>query len=164
MGWNLFEQRHHFADKGPYSQSYCFSSSYVWMWELDHKEGWAPKNSCFRIVLEKLLECLLDSKEIKPIHPKGSQPWIFIGRTVAETEAPVLWPPDAKNWPWWWGKIEGRRKRGQQRMRWLDGIINSIDMSLSWWWTGKPGMLQSMVARVKELDMTEWLNWTEKYT
>ena len=90
------KQRHHFANKGPYSQSYGFSSNPVQMWELDHKEGWAPKNWCFHIVvLEKTLESPLDSKEIKPVHPKGNQPWIFIGRTDAE--APILCPPDVKS-------------------------------------------------------------------
>ena len=80
------------------SQSYGFSSSHVWMWELDHKEGWGPKNWCFwTVVLEKTLENPLDCKKIKPVHPKGNQSWIFIGRTDAEAEAPVLWPPDAKN-------------------------------------------------------------------
>ena len=92
----LKKQRHHFADKGPYSQSYGFSSSYGWMWELDHKEGWALKNWCFQIVLEKTLESPLDCKEIKPVHPKGNQSWIFIGRTDAEAEVLILWPPDAK--------------------------------------------------------------------
>ena len=81
-----------------YSQSYIFSSSHVRMWELDHKEGWAPKNWCFRtVVLEKTLESPLDSKEIKPVHPKEDQSWIFVGRTDAEAEAPTLWPPDAKS-------------------------------------------------------------------
>ena len=82
---------------GPYSQSYGCSSSHVQMWELGHKEGWASKNWCFwTVVLEKTLESLLDSKEIKPVNPKGNQPWIFIGKI--EAEAPILWPPDAKNW------------------------------------------------------------------
>ena len=85
-------------DKGPYSQSYGFSSSHVWMWELDHKEGWALKNWCFwTVVLKKTLESPLDCKEIQPVHPKGKQFWIFIGRTDAKAEAPILWPPDAKN-------------------------------------------------------------------
>ena len=79
-----------------YSQNYGFPSSHVWMWQLDRKEGWAPKNWCFQIVLEKTLESPLDSKGIKPVNPKGNQPWIFIGRTDAETEA-ILWPPDVKN-------------------------------------------------------------------
>ena len=91
------KQRYHFADKGPYSQSYCFSNSHVEMWELDHKEGWAPKNWCFQIIrLEKTLESPLDSK-IKPVNTKGEQPWIFSGRTDTEVEAPILWPPDVKN-------------------------------------------------------------------
>ena len=92
-------QRHYFANKGPSSQSYGFSSSHVWMWELDNKESWLPKNWCFwTVVLEKALESPLDCKEIQPVHPKGDQSWIFIGRTDTEAEAPILWPPDAKNW------------------------------------------------------------------
>ena len=78
---------------------FCFSSSHIWMWELDHKENWAPKNWCFwTVVLEKTLESSLDSKEIQPVNPKGNQSWIFIGRIDAEAETPILWPPDAKNW------------------------------------------------------------------
>ena len=93
------KQRHQFADKGWYSQSYGFSSSHVWMWELDHKEGWRMKNWCFWIVmLEKTLESPLNCKEIKPVNPKGNQPWIFIGRTDAEAEAPIIWPPDVESW------------------------------------------------------------------
>ena len=91
-------QRHYFANKGLSSQSYGFSSSQVWMWELDDKESWAPKNQHFwTVVLEKILESPLDCKEIQPVHPKGVQFWIFIGRTDAEAEAPILWPPDSKN-------------------------------------------------------------------
>ena len=92
------KQRHHFAIEGPNSQSYGFSSSHVQMWEMDHEEGWALKNWRLRIaVLEKILESPWDSKEIKPVNPKGNQPWIFIGRTDAQAEAPVLRPPDAKS-------------------------------------------------------------------
>ena len=92
------KQRYHFANKGLYSQSYGFSSSHVQMWELDHKEDWAPKNWCFWIVvLEKTLESPLDSKEIKLVNPKENQFWIFIGRTDAEAEAPKFWPPDGKS-------------------------------------------------------------------
>ena len=91
------KQRHYFTNKGPYSQSCGFSRSHVWTWELNHKEGWVPKNWCFwTVVLEKALESPLDCKEIQPVHPKGDQSWIFIGRTDAE--APILWPPDAKSW------------------------------------------------------------------
>ena len=96
---NIKKQRHHFADKGPYSQSHGFFSSHVQMWELDHKEGWAPKNWCFqRVVLEKTSESPLDSKEIKPVNPKRNQCWIFTGRTDAETKAPILWATDVKSW------------------------------------------------------------------
>jgi len=92
-------KRHYFANKGPSSQSYGFSSSYVWMWELDYKESWAPKNWCFwTVVLEKTLESPLDCKEIQPVCSKGNQSWIFIGKTDAEGETPILWPPDVKNW------------------------------------------------------------------
>ena len=92
------KQRHHFVNKGPHSQSYGFSSSHVWMWEFDHKEGWVLKNWCFWIaVLEKTLESPLDSKEIKPVNPKGNKPWITIGRTDAEAEAPIVRSPDVKN-------------------------------------------------------------------
>ena len=92
------KQRHYFTNKGPSSQSYDFSSSHIWMWELSQKESWAPKNWCFwTVVLEKTLENLLYCKEIKPINPKGNQFWIFIGRTDAEAEAPILWLLDVKN-------------------------------------------------------------------
>ena len=92
------KQRHHFADKVPYSQSYGFSSSHVWIWKLDHKESRVAKNWCFWIMmLEKTLESLLDCKEIKLVNPKENQPWIFIGRTDAEVESPILWSPDVKS-------------------------------------------------------------------
>ena len=96
---SILKSRHHFADKGPSSQSYVFSSSHVWMWELDYKESWMLKNWCFwTVVLEKTLETPLDCKEIKLVNPKRNQSWIFIGRTDAEAETPTLWPPDAKTW------------------------------------------------------------------
>ena len=96
---HIKRQRHHFADKRPYSQSYGFSSSHVRMWELDHKEGWESKNGCsWTVVLKKIPKSSLDCKEIKPVHPKGNQSWIFIGRTDAEAEAPILWPRNLKSW------------------------------------------------------------------
>ena len=97
---HIKKQRCYFANKGPSSQSYgCSSSHVIWMWKLDHKESWVPKNWClWTMVLEKTCESPLDSKEIKLVHPKGNQSWIFIGRINAEAEVPILWPPDAKNW------------------------------------------------------------------
>ena len=96
---SILKSRHYFANKCPSSQSYGFSSSHVWMGELNYKESWVLKNWCFwTLVLEKTLESPLDSKEIQPVHPKGTHSWTFIGRTDAEAEAPTLWPPDAKNW------------------------------------------------------------------
>ena len=96
---HIKKHRHYFADKGLSSQSYGFSSSHVWMWELDYKESWALRNWCFwTVVLEKTLENPLDSKEMKAINPKGNQHWIFIGKTDVEAETPILWSPDAKNW------------------------------------------------------------------
>ena len=96
---HIKKQRHHFVAKGLSSQSYRFPSSNIQIWELGHKESWAPKNWCFQIVVpEKTLESLLDCKEIKPVNPKGNQPWIFIRRTDAEAEIPILWLPNVKNW------------------------------------------------------------------
>ena len=96
---HIKKQRHYFVNKDPSSQGYGFSSSHVWMLELDYKESWVPKNLCFwTVVLEKTLESPLDCKKIQPVHPKGDQSWVFIGRTDAEAETPILWSPDAKNW------------------------------------------------------------------
>ena len=95
---HIKKQRRYFANKGPSSQGYGFSSSYVWLWDLDYKESWAPKNWCFwTLSLEKTLDSLLNSKEIQQLHPKRNQPWIFIGRADAKAKAPILWPPDGKS-------------------------------------------------------------------
>ena len=95
---HIKKQRNYFANKSLSSQGYGFSSSHVWMWDLDYKESWVQKNWCFwTMVLEKTLESPLDCKEIKPVNPKGDQSWVFIRRTYVEAETPILWPPDAKN-------------------------------------------------------------------
>ena len=149
---HIKKQRHYFANKVPASQSYGFSSSHVWMWELDHKESWAPKSWCFwTVVLEKTLESPLDCKEIQPVHPKGDQSWVFIGRADVEAETSILWPPgrvDSFEKTLMLGKIEGKRW-GPQRTRWLDGITDTMAMSLNKLrelvvMTGKPDVLQSM--------------------
>ena len=166
---HIKKQRHYFANKVLCSQSYGFFSSHVWMWELDYKESWVPKNWCFWIVvLEKTLESPLDCKKIQPLHPKGNQSWISIGRIDAKAEAPILWLPDVKNSLIWKdpdaGKIESRRKRGWQRMRWLDGITDSIDNEFEQApgvGDGQGGMTCYNPWGHKELDTTERLNWTE---
>ena len=158
------------ANKGLSSQSYVFfSNSHVWMWELDYKESRAPKNGCFwTVVLEKTLESPLDCKEVQPVHPKGNQPWIFIGRTDAETETPVLWPPHVKSWLIGkdsdagrdWGQEEEGTTEDEMAgwHHWLDGRESG--------WT--PGVGDGQGSLVccdswgcKESDTTEWLNWTE---
>ena len=128
------KQRYHSTNKGPSSQRYGFSSSHVWMWKLDHKEGWTLKNWCFQtMVLEKTVESPLDSNEIKPVNPIRNKSWIFIGRTDAE--APILWLPDVKSQLIGKdpdaGKDWGQKEGGWQRMRWLDSITDSMDINLS---------------------------------
>ena len=116
-------ERHHFANKGPSSQSYGFSSSHVRMWELDHKEGWALKNWCFwTVVLEKTLESPLDWKGIKPVNPKGNQPRIFIGRTGAKAETPILWPPDVKS-RLIWKDPDAEKDWGQEKRATEDEMV-----------------------------------------
>ena len=133
---HIKKQRHYFANKGPSSKSYCFSSSHVWMWELDHKEDWAPKNWFFwTVLLVKTLESPFYREEIKPVNPKRNQSWIFTGRTDVEAEIPILWPTDVKNWLTERdpdaGKDWRQERRRRQRMIWLDGITDSMDLSLS---------------------------------
>ena len=166
----LKKQRHYFANKGPSSQSYGFSSSHVWMWELDYKESWTPKNWCFwTVVLEKTLESPLDCKEIQPVHPKGYQPWMFIGRTDAETATAILWPPDAKNWLI--GKDPDATKDWRQEEK-----GTTEDEMVGWHhrlnghefkWTlgvgdGQGGLTYYSPWGHKESDMTEWLNWSDR--
>ena len=147
------KQRYHFANKGLSSQRYGFSSRHVWIWELDYKESWVLKNWCFRtVVLENTLESPLDSKEIQPVNPKGNQPWIFIRRTDAKAEAPIVWPPDEKSQlvrkDWCWERLKAG-EQGDDRGR--DGWRASLTQrtwvwasSRRWWRTGKPGILHSM--------------------
>ena len=155
------------------SQSYGFSSSHVWMWELDHKEGWVLKNWCLlTVALEKTLESSLDCKEIKPVNPKGNQPWIFIGRTDAEVLqyfklqyfGHLMWRADLLKKTLMLGKIEGRKRRGN---RGWDGWMESLTQwtwvwvnSRSWWWTGRPGVLQSMGSQRNENNWATELNFT----
>jgi len=142
--------KHYFTNKGPSSQSYGFFSNHVWMWELDYKKSWALKNWCFwTVVLEKTLESTFYCKEIQPVNPKGNQSWVFIGRTDAEAEAPILWPPDGKNWLI--GKDSDAGK--DWRQVWVS--------SSSWWWTGKPGVLQSTGSQIGGYDWVTKVNWTE---
>ena len=167
------KQRHHFANKGPSSQSYGFSSSHVWLRELNHKEGWVPKNWCFWIVvLEKALESPLDCKEIKPVSSKGNQPWIFTGRTSGEVEAPILWPPDMKSWlirkypdarKDWRQKEKGKTE--DEMAGWYYWLIGP---EFEWapgdgWRTGKPDMLQSLESqRVRHDLVTEQQHFKSK--
>ena len=142
---HIQKQRYYFANKGLSSQGYGFFRGHVWMWELDCEESWVPKNWCFwTMVLENTLESPLDCKEIQPVHSKGNQSWVFIGRTDVEAETPILWPPHAKSWligkdpnarkDW------GRRRRGRQRMRcWM--------ASPTWWtwvWVNSRSLLKLM--------------------
>ena len=162
------KQRHYFANKGPSSQSYGFSSGIVWMWELDYEEGWAPKNWClWTVVLEKTLDSPLDCKEIQPVRSKEDQAWVFIGKTDAKTETPILWSPQAKSWligkdPHA-GRDRGEEEKGQQRMRWLDGITDLMDIILSELWelVVDREAWSVVIHGVAEPDMSELLNWTE---
>ena len=163
------KQRHYFANKALSSQSYDFSSSHVWKWELDYKENWALKNWCiWTVMLKNILKSPLDCKEIQPVHPKENQSWIFIGRTDVEAEAPILWPPYAKN------QLTGKDPDVGKNWRWEekgttedeDGWMASpTQWTWFWvspgslWWTARPGVLQSM--GLQRVGHNWWLNWTE---
>ena len=167
---SILKSTHYFANKGPSSQSYGFSSGHVCMWELDSKESWAPKKWCFwTVVLEKTLESSLDCKEIQPVHPKGNQSWIFIGKSDAKAEMPILWPSDSKNWLIWKYPDAGKDWRQEEKgmTRGWDGWMASPTQwtgvwinSGSWRWTGRPGMLQSMWLQRVRYNWAIELNWT----
>ena len=155
--------------KGPSSQGYGFSSSHVWMWELDYKESWALKNWCFwTVVLEKTLESPLDYKEIQPVHSKGDQSWVFIGRTDIEAETPILWPPDAKNWLI--GKDSHAWRDWRQEEKWMteDEMVewhhwlNEYEFEQATGVVDGQGSLACCSSwNCKESDMTEWPKWTK---
>ena len=168
---HIKKHRLYFADKGPSSQGYGFSSSHVWKWDLDHKESLAPKNWCFwTVVLEKTLECPLDCKELKPANHKGSQSWIFIGRTDASigVETPILGPPDAKNWLIRKDPDTGKVLRQEEKGRIEDEMVGWHHRLDKYEFEQTPGVgdAQGNLAccslwGCKELDTTEWLNCTE---
>ena len=165
---HIKKQRHYLANKGLSSQSYGFSNSHVWMWELDYEDRWAPRNWCFWTVVEKTLESPLDCKEIQPVHAGGDQSWDFFGRTDAKAETPVLWPPHVKSWLI--GKdLDPGRDLGQEERAMIEdemaGWYHQLD-GHEFEWTPGVGDGQGSLAccdswGCQELDMTEWLNWTE---
>ena len=160
------KQRHYFANKGPSSQGYCFSSGHVWIWELDNKESWAPKNWCFwTVVLEKTLESPLDCKEIQPVHLKGDQSWVFIGRTDVEDETPILWPHDMKNWPIGKDPDSGKDWRWEEKGMTEDEMVGWHHQLNGHEFEQTPGDSEGQRSLecfspscCKELDMTWWLN------
>ena len=165
------KQRHHFANKGLHSLSDDFYSSHVWMWDLDYKESWAPKNWCFwTMVLEKILESPLDCKEIQPVHLKGDQSQMFIGRTDVEYETPVLWPPDLKSWLIGKdpdaGKDWGQEEKGMTEdeivgwHHWLNGLEFEWTLGVG---DGQGGLAccSSVQSQRVRYDWATELNWTE---
>ena len=164
---HIKKQRHYFANKCPFRQSYGFLSSHVWMWKLDHKESWALKNWClWTVVLEKFHESPLDCKEIQAVHHEGNQSWIFIGRTDAEAEVPILWPLDGKNWPTGKdpdaGEDLGKEKKGttEDEMDQWHHWLNGHEFEQAPVVDDRQGKLACCSPwGLKELDMTEW--WTE---
>ena len=166
---HIKKQRHYFINKGPSNQGDGVSSSRVWMWELDYRESWAPKNRCFwTVVLEKTLESPFGCKEIQAVHPKGDQSWLFIGRTDAEAETPILWPPDAKNWLIGKDPDAGIDWRREEKGMTEDEVVewhhrlNGHEFE----WMRGVGDGQGCLACCspwghKKSDTTEWLNWTE---
>ena len=165
---SILKSRHYFANKDLSSQSYGFSSSHVWIQELDHKESWAPKSWClWTAVLEKTLESPLDCKEIKTVNPKGNQSWIFIGRTDGDAEGPILWPPDVKNgligkypdvWKDWRQEEKGMTEDEMAGWNhWLNGHEFEQVLGVG---DGQRGLACCSPLGHKESDTTEWLNWS----
>ena len=163
---HIKKQRQYFANKDLSSQSYGFSSSHVWMWELDYKESWAPKSDAFWTVVLKTLESPLDFKDIQPVHPIGYHSCMFIGRTEVEAETLILWPPHAEELthlkrPWCWERLRARGKGGSRG--WDGWMASPTQWTWVWvnsgslWWTGRPGVLQLMGHK----DSTLLSNWTE---
>ena len=174
---HIKKQRHYFASKGPSSQGYGFSSSHVWMWELDYKAEYRRTDAfelwCWRRLLR--VPCTAKKYNHLKVHLKGNQSWILIGRTDAKAETLILWPPDVKKWLIWKDSDAGKDWKWEKGM--TDGLMASLTRwtwvwtsSRSWWWTGRPDMLQSMELQSwipwghKELDTTEWLNWTDAHS
>ena len=166
---HIKKQKHYFAIKGPSSQGYGFSCGHVWMWELEYKESWAPKNWCFwTVVLEKTLESPLDCKQVQPVHPKGDQSWVFTGRNDVEAETPILWPPAVKSWLI--GKYPDPGKDWEQEENEMteDEIVgwhHRLD-ERGFGWTpgvgdGQGGLVCCNSLSCKESDTTERLHWTE---
>ena len=164
----LNKQRHYFATKSTYNQSYGFSSSHVWMWELNYKESWAPKNWCFWTVVLKTLERPLDCKEIQPVNPKGNQSWIFTGRTDTEAETPMHWPPGGKTWLIWkdpdagkdW-KQEEKGTREDEMVGWHHRLNKREFEQALGVGDGQGSLACCSPWGHKESDMTEQLNWTK---
>ena len=164
---HIKKQRHFFANKGPSSQSHGFSNSHVWMWELDYKESWVPKNWCFwTVVLEKTLESPLDCEEIQPVNPKGNQSWLFIGRTDAEAETPILQPSDGKNLLIGKDSDAGKDwrqvKKGtteDEMVGWHHQLDGHEFEQASGVGDGQGGLVCCSPRGRKESDTTDWLNW-----
>ena len=166
---HIKKQRYYFVSKGLSGQSYGFSSSHIWMWELGYKASWMPKTWCFwAVVLEKTLESPLDCKEIQPVHPKGNQSWIFTERTDGEAETPILWPPDAKSWLIGKDCDAGRGWGQEEKGRTEDEVVgwhhqlngHEVKQALGDG-DGQGGLACCSPWGCKESDMTEQLNWTE---